>query len=159
MSLTGGSVRVLDDDAEDVATGTSQENETVVATLADGLADGTYTVVFEIVSVDSHRISGASVFHVGAPTSEGLTGDALDLGGAEAGWGVRTGAVILSAIGYAGALVAAGTLCFSLYRIAAPTCGRSPAVPPSSEPSPWLPRCRSASPAWVVVSTPPDETS
>ena len=115
VSLTGGSVRVLDDDAEDVATGTAQENETVVATLADGLADGTYTVVFEIISVDSHRISGASVFHVGAPTSEGLTGDALDLGGDEAGWGVRAGAAILSAIGYAGALVAAGTLCFSLY--------------------------------------------
>ena len=54
VSLTGGSVRVLNDDAEDVSTGTSLQNETVTATLADGLADGTYTVVFEIISVDSH---------------------------------------------------------------------------------------------------------
>ena len=90
-------------------------NETVTATLPDGLADGTYTVVFEIISVDSHRIGGASVFHVGAPSSEGLTGDALDLGGDEAGWGVRAGATVLSAIAYTGALVAAGTLFFSMY--------------------------------------------
>ena len=115
VSLTGGSVRVLDDDAEDVSTGTTLANETITATLPDGLADGTYTVVFEIISVDSHRIGGASVFHVGAPTSEGLTGDALDLRGDAAGWGVRAGAATLSAVGYAGALVAAGTLFFSMY--------------------------------------------
>ena len=115
VSLTGGSVRVLDDDAEDVSTGTAQANETITATLPDGLADGTYTIVFEIVSVDSHRIGGASVFHVGAPTSEGLTGDAIDVGGDQAGWGVRAGAAVLSAIGYTGALVAAGTLFFSVY--------------------------------------------
>src|SRR5688500_3493011 len=77
VSVTGGSVRVLDDDAEDVSTGTTLENETITAALADSLADGTYTVVFEVISVDSHRIGGASVFHVGAPTSEGLTGDDL----------------------------------------------------------------------------------
>ncbi len=115
VSLTGGSVRVLDDDAEDVSTGTAQANETITATLPDGLADGTYTIVFEIVSVDSHRIGGASVFHVGAPTSEGLTGDAIDVGGDQAGWGVRAGAAVLSAVGYTGALVAAGTLFFSVY--------------------------------------------
>ncbi len=115
VSLTGGSVRVLDDDAEDVSTGTSLENEIVTASLPDGLADGTYTVVFEIISVDSHRIGGTSVFHVGAPSSEGLTGDALDLGGDEAGWGVRAGAALLSAVGYAGALVAAGMLFYSVY--------------------------------------------
>ena len=97
VSLTGGSVRVLDDAAEDVSTGTTLADETITATLPDGLAEGTYTVVFEIISVDSHRIGGASVFHVGAATSEGLTGDALDLGGDEAGWGVRAGAV--SAVG------------------------------------------------------------
>jgi copper transport protein len=115
VSLTGGSVHVLDDSAEDVATGTAQANETVTTTLPAGLPDGTYTIVWEIVSVDSHRIGGASVFHVGAPSSGGLTGAALDVGGDEAGWGVRLGASVLSAIGYTGALVAGGTLFFSLY--------------------------------------------
>ena len=115
VSLTGGSVRVLDDDANDVATATTLENETVTVELAAGLANGTYTVVWEVVSVDSHRICGASVFHVGAPSSQGLTADQLDLGGDDAGWGVRAGAAILTAIAYAGALVAAGTLGFSLY--------------------------------------------
>ena len=72
VSLTGGSVRVLDDAAKDVVTATTLENETVTVALAAGLADGTYTVVWEVVSVDSHRIGGASVFHVGAPSSQGL---------------------------------------------------------------------------------------
>jgi copper transport protein len=115
VSLTGGSVRVLDDGADDVATATTLENETITVDLAEGLADGTYTVVWEVVSVDSHRISGASVFHVGAPSSQGLTADQLDLGGDDAGWGVRLGAAVLTAIAYLGALIAAGTLCFSLY--------------------------------------------
>jgi copper transport protein len=115
VSLTGGSVRVLDDAADDVATVTTQAGDSVTVELADGLADGTYTVVWEVVSVDSHRVSGASVFHVGAPSSQGLTADQLDLGGDDAGWGVRLGAAILTAIAYLGALVAAGTLCFSLY--------------------------------------------
>ncbi len=115
VSLTGGSVRVLDDAAEDVSTGTTRADETITTTLPDNLADGTYTIVFEVVSVDSHRISGASVFHVGAATSEGLTGDDLDVGGDQAGWGVRAGAAALSTIGYLGALVAAGTLAFSIY--------------------------------------------
>ena len=109
VSLTGGSVRVLDDDADDVSTGRRRRTRRSPPTLADGLADGTYTVVWEVVSVDSHRISGASVFHVGAATSEGLTGGDLEVGGDEAGWGVRAGAAVLSAIGYIGALVAAGT--------------------------------------------------
>ncbi len=115
VSLTGGSVRVLDDAAEDVSTGSTLTDETIITTLADDLADGTYTVVFEVVSVDSHRISGASVFHVGAPTSGGLAGEDIAVGGDQAGWGVRAGAAVLSTIGYLGALVAAGTLAFSIY--------------------------------------------
>jgi copper transport protein len=115
VSLTGGSVRVLDDETNDVATDTTSAGSTVTTTLAAGMADGTYTIVWEVVSVDSHRIGGASVFHVGAPTSQGLTGDELELSADAAGWGVRLGAVLLSAVGYAGALIAAGTLAFTMY--------------------------------------------
>ena len=109
--------------------------------------------MFEIISVDSHRIGGASVFHVGAPTSEGLTGDALDVGGDEAGWGVRAGATVLSAIAYTGALVAAGTLVFSIYADRRRRSGTSPAAPQSSAPSPSSPPSRSASPASAAGST------
>ena len=115
VSLTGGSVRVLDDSAADVSTGTTLADETITTTLPGDLSDGTYTVVFEIISVDSHRIGGASVFHVGAPSSAGVTGDALDAGGDDAGWGLRAGATALSAIAYTGALVAAGTLFFATF--------------------------------------------
>jgi copper transport protein len=115
VSLTGGSVRVLDDGADDVATATTLEGETITVDLAGGLADGTYTVVWEVVSVDSHRISGASVFHVGAPSSHGLSAEQIDVGGDDAGWGVRAGAAIITAVAYLGALIAAGTLLFSLY--------------------------------------------
>lgn len=113
--LDGGSVRVLDDDAVDVATAAAPVDDAVVVTLGDAVAEGTYTIVWEVVSVDSHRIGGASVFHVGAPTSEGLAGTSAADSGGEAGWGVRLGATLLTTVGYADALVAGGVLLFSLY--------------------------------------------
>jgi copper transport protein len=79
VSLTGGNARVLDDGAADVSGAAVQEGVTITIPLAAGLPDGTYTVTWEVVSGDSHRIAGASVFHVGAATSQGL--DVSTLGG------------------------------------------------------------------------------
>ena len=64
VSLTGGSAGVLDDDAaEVVSTGAQSVDDSVVIALPSGLADGTYTVTWQVISVDSHRISG----RVGVP--------------------------------------------------------------------------------------------
>ncbi len=38
-------------------------------TLRDGLADGTYTVAWRVVSADSHPISGAFTFSIGKPST------------------------------------------------------------------------------------------
>jgi copper transport protein len=111
VSLTGGSARVLDPTGELVSTEPSVVDETVVIPLESGIGDGTYTVTFQVISADSHRIGGASVFHVGEPTPGG--GVVVDPdAGESAGWGIRIGSTVFTAIAYAGALLAAGACVF-----------------------------------------------
>jgi len=111
VSLIGGDARVLDDEATQVSAAPVQSGVTITIPLSAGLANGTYTVAFEVVSADSHRITGASVFHVGAPSSEGL--DLSTIGGdGDVSWGIRTGAVVLSGVAYAAAVVAVGVWSF-----------------------------------------------
>lgn len=64
-----GSVRVYDAAARRVDAGeVTQPDERSVAVALDGvLGRGTYTVTWRAVSADSHPVSGAFVFHVGAP--------------------------------------------------------------------------------------------
>lgn len=112
VSLTGGDVRVLDDDAAVVSGAPVQADVTVTVPLPADTADGTYTVAWEVVSTDSHRIAGAFVFHVGAASSEGLDIASIGTGGG-VGWGVRSGAALLSGVAYAAALVAIGVWCFT----------------------------------------------
>ena len=105
VSITGGSARVLDDTAA-VVSGEAVvvDGALVTIPITGELADGTYTVAWDVISEDSHPISGATVFYVGAPSTAGP----VDAQAGAAGWGVRTGAAILTTLGYAGALVAAG---------------------------------------------------
>jgi copper transport protein len=105
VSLSGGSVRVLDDQAMPVSDDPVLRDEVVTVGLPPILPDGTYTVVYEVISADSHRITGASVFHVGAPSSAGV---ALDATSGGAGWGLRLGSIVYTTVAYAGALVATG---------------------------------------------------
>jgi copper transport protein len=64
-----GSVRVYDSQAKRVDEGrVVRPNQTTVEVgIGRRLANGTYTVTWRVVSADSHPISGAFVFHVGAP--------------------------------------------------------------------------------------------
>ena len=111
VSLTGGSAAVLDDTGAPVSAAASVVDVNVVIPLDGGLGDGTYTISWSVISTDSHRISGASVFHVGAPSAGGPV-DVASSGGA--GWGVRLAASLLTAIGYAGALVGVGGWWFTM---------------------------------------------
>ena len=105
VSLTGGSAAVLDDAGATVSAEASVVDVNVVIPLDGGLGDGTYTITWSVISADSHRISGASVFHVGAPSA----GGPVDVdGGSGAGWGVRFLASVLTGVAYAGALVGVG---------------------------------------------------
>jgi copper transport protein len=77
-----GSVRVLDGEGEQVDDGNVARPDAreVAVGLDPGLAPGTYTVAWRVVSADSHPVAGAFVFHVlrrGVATSlsfEELTG-------------------------------------------------------------------------------------
>jgi copper transport protein len=64
-----GSARVFDSQAKRVDDGrvARPDDKTVEVAIGRRLGDGTYTVTWRVVSTDSHPISGAFVFHVGAP--------------------------------------------------------------------------------------------
>ena len=86
VSTVAGSVRVFDGDVQRVDSGdvTKPSSMEVAVGLPDGLADGTYTVAWRVLSADSHPIRGAFVFSVGKPTGDatGVVDEVLD---AEAG--------------------------------------------------------------------------
>ncbi len=106
VSLTGGSARVLDQQAAVVSGAARVEGDQVIIPLGGQLPDGTYTVAWVAISADSHPVSGATVFSIGVPSPGGPV--AVGSSSPSAGWGVRTGAATLVALSYAGALVAVG---------------------------------------------------
>ncbi|EXU65020.1 membrane protein [Streptomyces sp. PRh5] len=83
--LSGDSVRVLDPKGKRVDTGKTAhvdgKSSTAAAGLHSGLPDGTYTVAWKAVSEDSHPVSGAFTFSIGAPSKTKAkvpTGEASD---------------------------------------------------------------------------------
>lgn len=83
-----GAVRVYDSEAHRVDSArVDRPGADGVAVGVDGpLARGTYTVTWRVVSADSHPVSGAFVFHVGAPGARpaGIAAAVLDDGTPEA---------------------------------------------------------------------------
>ncbi|MFE1249125.1 copper resistance CopC/CopD family protein [Streptomyces sp. NPDC058735] len=75
VALSGDSLRVLDPDGERADTGepSGTGGTTYAVRLKPGLADGTYTVAYQVVSADSHPVSGAYTFSVGAPSKTSVT--------------------------------------------------------------------------------------
>ncbi|MEU9588220.1 copper resistance protein CopC [Streptomyces sp. NPDC048193] len=112
VSLDDDSLRVLDpkgrrvDDGRPAGTG----GTTYAVKLHAGLPDGTYTVAYQVVSADSHPVSGAYTFSVGAPSETSVS-----VGGQEAGGGIVG---LLYGVGryvsYAGFVVLAGGAAFVL---------------------------------------------
>ncbi len=110
VSLTGGSARVLDQNAAVVSGDARVDGNNVVIPVGGELPDGTYTVTWVAISEDSHPVSGATVFSIGAPSAGGGAVVAPSVPGA--GWGVRVGAATLVALAYGGALIAVGAWWF-----------------------------------------------
>ncbi|WP_327245340.1 copper resistance CopC/CopD family protein [Streptomyces sp. NBC_01320] len=116
VAMGDGSIRVLDPGGKRADTGAAprdlQTGSTVKygVTLHSGLPDGTYTVAWQAVSADSHPVSGAFTFSIGAPSE---TTVALPSG--EAGGGL-VGALygIARYAAYAGFIVLAGGAAFVL---------------------------------------------
>ncbi|WP_405020874.1 FixH family protein [Kitasatospora sp. NBC_00070] len=79
VTLSADSVRVLDPAGKQVDAGDSGradgKGDTARVSLRGGLADGTYTVAWRAVSDDSHPVSGAFTFSVGAPSATVVPAD------------------------------------------------------------------------------------
>ncbi|MEV8625300.1 copper resistance protein CopC [Streptomyces sp. NPDC051079] len=114
IALTADAVRVLDPAGRrvDDARPGSEGGSTYVVGLRAPLPRGTYTVAYQVVSADSHPVTGAYTFSVGAPSATAATGvagvrdpDAGAVGRAYAA--TRFGA-------YAGMIVLTGAVCFVL---------------------------------------------
>lgn len=73
IGLLDDSFRVLDPDNRRVHTGdpghAGGRSDTARVTLPKGLATGTFTVAWRVVSADSHPISGAFTFSIGKPSA------------------------------------------------------------------------------------------
>lgn len=112
-----GAVRVFDGRGEEVAGETfrpDSRSDSIGTRLPDGLADGTYTATYRVVSADSHPVSGGFVFTVGSggPAS-GATVSEL-LAGSEAGPVTEAAFGVARAVTYAATAVAVGGLVFGL---------------------------------------------
>ncbi|AKJ12132.1 membrane protein [Streptomyces incarnatus] len=112
VAMNDDSLRVLDPRGKPVQTGkpANLSGTTYAVQLRKGLGKGTYTVTYQVVSADSHPVSGAYTFSIGAPSQTVVSGTGPVAGGGVVG--------ALYAFGryasYAGFLVLAGGAAFVL---------------------------------------------
>ncbi|MEU5718333.1 copper resistance protein CopC [Streptomyces sp. NPDC020403] len=115
VAMGDGSIRILDPSGERADDGaprdlTSGGTVRYGVALHSGLPDGTYTVAWQAVSADSHPVSGAFTFSVGAPSETTVTLPSQEAGGGLVGglYGVARYAA------YAGFILLAGGSAFVL---------------------------------------------
>ncbi|WP_411103695.1 copper resistance CopC/CopD family protein [Streptomyces sp. cmx-4-9] len=90
VAMDGDSIRVLDPQGRRVDTGELRDmcSGNVIrygTALHSGLPGGTYTVAWQAVSADSHPISGAFTFSIGAPSATSVTLPTRQAGGGPVG--------------------------------------------------------------------------
>jgi copper transport protein len=72
VDLADHSIRLLDGTGEEITTAGAKHGpggpSTAVLELPPGMRDGTYVVAWRVVSTDSHPVSGAFSFSIGAPS-------------------------------------------------------------------------------------------
>ncbi|MFF3406979.1 copper resistance CopC/CopD family protein [Streptomyces sp. NPDC002742] len=88
VSLNDGSLQVLDPRGKRVDTGGASDlgGDTYGLKLRPGLPDGTYTVTYQVVSADSHPVSGAFTFSIGAPSQTSVALSDQAVGGGVVGF-------------------------------------------------------------------------
>ncbi len=90
VAMGDDSIRVLDPQGKRVDTGELRDmcsGSTVRygTALHSGLPDGTYTVAWQAVSADSHPVSGAFTFSIGAPSATSVALPSREAGGGPVG--------------------------------------------------------------------------
>ncbi|MET8433790.1 copper resistance protein CopC [Streptomyces sp900116325] len=116
VAMGDGSVRVLDPSGKRADTGAEPRDLHTASTvkygvpLHAGLPDGTYTVAWQAVSADSHPVSGAFTFSIGAPSKTTVVVPTDQAGGGLVGtlYGIARYAA------YAGFILLAGGAAFVL---------------------------------------------
>ncbi|MFE7764320.1 copper resistance CopC/CopD family protein [Streptomyces sp. NPDC057438] len=112
VAMSDGAVRVYDPKGKEADTGKVTElgGNSYSVGLHSGLPDGTFTVTYQVVSADSHPVSGAFTFSVGAPSKTTVAVPEQQAGGGVVG-GLYGFARYLS---YAGFIVLVGGAAFVL---------------------------------------------
>ncbi|MFI1761769.1 copper resistance CopC/CopD family protein [Streptomyces sp. NPDC020800] len=112
VAMNDDSLQVLDPKGKKVEVGSpaNVSGTTYAVRLRSGLAKGTYTVAYQVVSADSHPVSGAYTFSIGAPSQTVVSGVGTAAGGGVVGWLYSIGRYV----SYAGFIVLAGGAAFVL---------------------------------------------
>ncbi|MFI8349264.1 copper resistance CopC/CopD family protein [Streptomyces sp. NPDC085596] len=112
VAMGDGSLRVLDPKGKPAQSGrpVNVSGTTYAVRLHAGLADGTYTVAYQVVSADSHPVAGAYTFSIGAPSRTVVSDTGAGAGGGAVG-GLYSFGRYLS---YAGFIVLVGGAAFVL---------------------------------------------
>ncbi|WP_319052853.1 copper resistance CopC/CopD family protein [Streptomyces europaeiscabiei] len=112
VAMSDGAVRVYDPKGKEADTGevTDLGGNSYAVELDSGLPDGTFTVTYQVVSADSHPVSGAFTFSVGAPSKTTVAVPEQEVGGGIVG-GLYGFARYLS---YAGFILLVGGAAFVL---------------------------------------------
>ncbi|MEU7302082.1 copper resistance protein CopC [Streptomyces sp. NPDC007206] len=87
VAMNDDSLRVLDPRGKPVQTGgpANLSGTTYAVKLKGGLGKGTYTVTYQVVSADSHPVSGAYTFSIGAPSQTVVSATGPVAGGGAVG--------------------------------------------------------------------------
>ncbi|MGW4197848.1 copper resistance CopC/CopD family protein [Streptomyces sp. NPDC005004] len=111
VAMGDDSLRVLDPRGKPVQRGkpANVSGTTYAVQLKSGLAKGTYTVTYQVVSADSHPVAGAYTFSIGAPSRTVVSGTTTAGGGV-----VGTLYAIGRYVSYAGYIVLVGGAAFVL---------------------------------------------
>ncbi|MEU1849247.1 copper resistance protein CopC [Streptomyces sp. NPDC019990] len=112
VALSDDSLRVLDPQGKRVDTGkpSNVSGTTYAVRLHSGLPDGTYTVAYQVVSADSHPVTGAYTFSIGAPSKTSVTVSGQTTDDGVVGWLYGFGRYV----SYAGFIVMVGGAAFVL---------------------------------------------
>lgn len=110
VALPADGVQVFDAEGEPVESSASSEDLVVTVDVPDELPDGSYVVVWRVVSADGHPVAGALTFSVGKPSLRVVSPDLPGKSGAA----VTTAISVAHAATYLGLLLAVGLSIFAV---------------------------------------------
>ena len=117
VSLPPSGVQVFDADGDSVASSASSRDNVVTVEVPDHLSDGTYVVVWRIISADGHPVAGSLTFSVGKPSTRVVSPEPPE----PAGPSVTTMLSSTHAMTYIGLLLAVGLAMFTVVLLSAQT--------------------------------------